>query len=203
MRKALLDLLFCVVVALCGCRYTSPLASGDPRGDGSEADRTRSRQRLAETSRPRKGEATEDRRASRAAGVVDGFPRGDDPSGESGRSGEAGRSGEDGRAIPRRDSGRERYANDLKVLKDEELLVSLVRRIRPDRRGDLERIASDPWTMSPRGVEIKELLERMEAHQRAWFQLIRIGPWKIWVLRDTFYDPYRRDSGWIDIDELR
>ncbi len=91
----------------------------------------------------------------------------------------------------------------MKVLTDEELLVSLVRRIHPDRLGDLERTAADLWTLSPHGEEVKELLERMEVHQRAWFQLIRIGPWKIWVLRDDFYDPYRRGSGWIDIEELR
>lgn len=85
-------------------------------------------------------------------------------------------------------------------MSDDELLVSLVERNLPDGVYEVDRSprTSGMWSSEE---QLEEFLKRINARD-SWIKVIRIGPWTIRVVRDSFYDPYRRDSGWIDIDEL-
>ena len=94
---------------------------------------------------------------------------------------------------------RDRRSRPPRRISDDELLVSLEARRLPEGVYEVDR--SSPRSGRLTQEEFGAFLKRINARDD-WIKVIRVGPWRIRVVRDTFFDPYRRDSGWIDIDEL-
>ena len=96
---------------------------------------------------------------------------------------------------------RDRRSKPRRRISDDELSVSLEARSLPDGVYEVDRSSRGSTGLWSTQERLDEFLERINARDD-WIKVIRVGPWRIRVIRDTFFDPYRRDSGWIDIDEL-
>ncbi len=79
--------------------------------------------------------------------------------------------------------------------------MSLSTRSLPDGVYEVDRTPRGSTGLWRTLEELEAFLERINARDD-WIQVIRVGPWRIRVVRDTFFDPYRRDSGWLDIGAL-
>ena len=128
--------------------------------------------------------------------------RGSEQSGDTGASGSRIRDPGDELAenVPGERS-RDRRSKRSRRIADGELTVSLDVRRLPDGIYEVDRSSPQARVLWPTREDFDKFWERFNARED-WIKVIRVGPWTIRVVRDTFYDPYRRDSGWIDIDEL-
>lgn len=177
-----------VLMALaCGCRTEDEAGSERP-------DETR----LA-AAKPRRPDGTESKRP-RAKGEYEG--RGVDAWRQAGARGGEPDDGAEAAEDPLRgaESDQQRQVPRTSVLEDE-LAASMEIRSLPDGVYDVERTTLEGRVLWRTQEDLEAFLEEINARE-SWVQIIRIGPWRIRVIRDPFFDPYRRDSGWIDIDEL-
>ena len=190
MRTMLLIVSVCAVALLDGCRHA----------DEGPADR------FGETlvGGARKGSRASDRNHARGSSrsEAESERRGSEPSGDSGASGSRSRYPGDELAedFPGERS-RDRRSKPPWRVSDDELSVSLDVRRLPDGVYEVDRSSPRARSLWPTQKDFDEFWEHFNA-RNDWVKVIRVGPWRIRVVRDTFHDPYRRDSGWIDIDEL-
>ena len=188
MRNLLLIVSVGAIALLDGCQHA----------DEGSADR--SGETLVEE--PRNGSRTSDRIHTRVTSrsEAEGEPRDSGPSEDTDASRSRYPGDEQAGDLPGERS-RDRRSKRSRRTSDDELSVSLDLRKLPDGVYEVDRSSPQARSVWPTQEDLDEFLERINARD-AWFTVIRVGPWRIRIVRDTFFDPYRRDSGWIDIDEL-
>ncbi len=133
---------------------------------------------------------------------AEGEGRGSEPWGDSGASGSRSRySGDELAEDFPGERSRDRRSKPPRRVSYDEMSVSLDVRRLPDGVYEVDRSSPRARSLWPTQKDFDEFWEHFNA-RNDWIKVIRVGPWRIRVVRDTFFDPYRRDSGWIDIDEL-
>lgn len=196
---------FLLSLALSGCQETGELASGE----GARTIALREEERKDEHDTVRRSGVSSRRRSYRSSPESRAEPRrregseGSEAIRTARRSPRGDRSPQDDgvQGSSRGESGESRDPERLRSIPDQELLVSLEGRSLPGGVYEVDRSSPKSTGLWPTEKELEEFLERVNA-RNDWMQVIRVGPWRIRIFRDTFFDPYRRDSGWIDIDRL-
>lgn len=192
MRTLLLIVSVCAVALFDGCQHAL------------EGSADRSGETLVASAGASNGSRATDRNHSRGTSrsEAESARRGSEPSEDYGASGSRSRysGGELAEDVPGERS-RDRRSKPSRRIADGELSVSLDVRRLPDGVYEVDRSSPQARSLWPTQEDFDEFLARINARD-AWIKVIRVGPWRIRIVRDTFFDPYRRDSGWIDIDEL-
>ncbi len=194
MRNLLLIVSVCAVALLDGCQH-----SGEESADRS-AETLLTRGGGGARNGSRASDGNHSRGPSRSE--AERGRRGSEPSGDSGASGSRSRNSGDELAedFPG-ERPRDRRSKPSRRISDDELSVLLDVRRLPDGVYEVDRSSPRARSLWSTQEDLDEFLERINARDD-WIKVIRVGPWRIRVVRDGFYDPCRRDSGWLDIDEL-